>query len=609
MAFLTQIGGSLMSSQFRLCVFFIFSLVVSSMVWGNNPLLEIGFDGDTNEENKVIVIGAGFGSYPEASVSYGDIPTDNGFEGATDGRGMIIHAKPGEGVMVFTQNISTPNCALIRASVRASAPHMTLYLASVDQGESTYVSTLTPNNPASFVGKYNRIADFFVSPSIGLHALLQIINTSETEALTVYVDNFEVLELGEEQIHLSIDDLIAPEKRETLTIPLTHLPTGAKPLEMVYIEPGTFMMGSQSEEVGRDDDEGPQHQVTLTNGFYMGKYEVTQAQWEAVMGSNPSYFSGKPNNPVEQVSWDDCQTFIQILNLLYPEYTFRLPTEAEWEYTCRAGTTTRFYWGEDPNDTQIKDYTWYDSPSGTKEVGGKLPNAWGLYDMSGNVWEWCQDWYGSYGSSSQINPTGPNSGSARINRSGSNSANVVNYRSAYRRPSTVNNRYDNIGFRLVLSLVSEPSDTPFPTPTVTPVPTITPLATSTPIPTSAIPNFPKESEISGNWRGRSIVSSGPNQGFETISVITFHSNKTLEFDDSVFGSVTGTYEYNEQTGRCSCNYSKSGSSPYLGGSYDYKGEVEGSINHNFMFSGKVTETIKAFGRTTITYALIEAIKE
>ncbi|RJP26266.1 MAG: formylglycine-generating enzyme family protein [Candidatus Omnitrophota bacterium] len=230
------------------------------------------------------------------------------------------------------------------------------------------------------------------------------------------------------------------------------LSEGAKPLEMVLIPAGTFMMGSPDNEQDRGPDEGPQHQVTITKPFYMGKYEVTQAQWQAVMGSNPSAFSNKPNHPVEKVSWTDCQTFITKLNGMGLG-TFRLPTEAEWEYACRAGTTTSFYWGEDPNDSQIGHYAWYsgnNTPSGTKEVGLKLPNAWGLLDMWGNAFEWCQDLYGSYPSNSQTDPTGPTGGSSRVVRGGHWFGYARYCRSAYRMSRTPEPDYrDNyIGFRL-----------------------------------------------------------------------------------------------------------------------------------------------------------------
>jgi formylglycine-generating enzyme required for sulfatase activity len=155
-------------------------------------------------------------------------------------------------------------------------------------------------------------------------------------------------------------------------------------MEFVWIPPGSFMMGS---EKGRDDEK-PVHHVTINEGFYMGKYEVTQAQWQAVMGDNPSYFKGCDNCPVENVSWDDAQVFINKLNTQNDGYTYRLPTEAEWEYAARAGTT-----GDYAGDLDAM--AWYEKNSGgeTHSVGSKQANAFGLYDIHGNVWEWVEDWY------------------------------------------------------------------------------------------------------------------------------------------------------------------------------------------------------------------------
>ena len=210
---------------------------------------------------------------------------------------------------------------------------------------------------------------------------------------------------------------------EQITIHLAGTPPAAKELEMVLIQPGTFLMGSPADERGRQPGkEWPQHRVTITKPFYMGQYEVTQAQWEAVMGRNPSYFKGKPNNPVEKVRWEQCRRFIRRLNALGLG-TFRLPTEAEWEYACRAGTTTRFSFGDgmECSDTsarycEIADkYMWWsgnNDPNGTKEVGLKKPNPWGLFDMHGNVHEWCFDrWQKPYQRSDQVDPQGPLSGS------------------------------------------------------------------------------------------------------------------------------------------------------------------------------------------------------
>ena len=187
-------------------------------------------------------------------------------------------------------------------------------------------------------------------------------------------------------------------------------------IEMVKVEAGTFMMGATSEMKHPYHWEKPVHQVTLTNDYYMGKYEVTQALWEVVMGSNPSNFKGD-NLPVEEVSWNDCQEFISKLNSMTGR-KFRLPTEAEWEYAARGGKKSRGYQYSGSNS--ISDVAWYSGNSGrvTHPVGTKHANELGIYDMTGNVWEWCQDWFDSYSSSSQTNPTGADSGSIRVKRGG-----------------------------------------------------------------------------------------------------------------------------------------------------------------------------------------------
>ena len=214
--------------------------------------------------------------------------------------------------------------------------------------------------------------------------------------------------------------------------------------------------------------EGPQHEVTLTQDFYLGKYVVTKRQWEALMGTTP--WSGEwgvldnPNSPAVWVTWDDAQDFITALNAHIADTgqgagTFRLPTEAEWEYACRAGTTTRFYWGDDPDYTQIGDYAWYSGNAWdvgnqyAHVVGLKLPNPFGLYDMSGNVWEWCQDWWGDYPEGPVTDPKGPDSGSLRVHRGGSWSSSPGRCRSAHRYRSTSGLRGRNRGFRLALPAV------------------------------------------------------------------------------------------------------------------------------------------------------------
>lgn len=212
-------------------------------------------------------------------------------------------------------------------------------------------------------------------------------------------------------------------------------------MEFVLIPAGSFMMGADKNL----------HKVNITEAFYMGKYEVTQQQWVAVMGSNPSKFKGR-TNPVETVSWDDAQRFIRKLNSK-EDKKYRLPTEAEWEYACRAGSSTAYYYGDDKN--RLSQYAWYDGNSGEQtRPGGQLkPNAWGLYDMYGNVWEWVQDWYDDkyYSKSPSINPTGPSTGSARIMRGGSWYDGAENCRSALRLVGSPGFRHFVYGFRLVLS--------------------------------------------------------------------------------------------------------------------------------------------------------------
>ena len=220
-------------------------------------------------------------------------------------------------------------------------------------------------------------------------------------------------------------------------------------IDMVRVEAGTFTMGATPEMKDPWDDEKPTHRVTLTNDYYMGKYEVTQALWQAVMGNNPSEFKGG-NLPVENVSWNDCQEFISKLNRITGK-TFRLPTEAEWEYAAHGGKKSRGYQYSGSNN--LSDVAWCTDNSGNKThtVGTKQPNELGIYDMSGNVWEWCQDRYGKYSSSSQVNPTGANSGFCRVYRGGSWRGAVRYCRSSYRGGNTPGSRDNFRGVRLVLS--------------------------------------------------------------------------------------------------------------------------------------------------------------
>ncbi len=244
---------------------------------------------------------------------------------------------------------------------------------------------------------------------------------------------------------------------------------------MVFIPPGTFRMGSPTNEVDRWDGEGPQTDVIISRGFWMGKYEVTQGEYLLVMGSNPSFFNGlRPNwpepgtntdfgvdlrRPVENVSYDDAVAYCakltqqeQAANRIAMNSVYRLPTEAEWEYACRAWTSTPFSYGVDPGYTKLTHYAWFDGNSGgtTHAVGGKLPNPWALHDLHGNVWEWCQTWFGSLPGEIAIDPQGPATGSFRVIRGGGWDYLGGGCRSAGRNAGTPVGAYGGLGFRVVL---------------------------------------------------------------------------------------------------------------------------------------------------------------
>ena len=224
------------------------------------------------------------------------------------------------------------------------------------------------------------------------------------------------------------------------------LPGGAK-MELIWCDPGTFTMGSPASEVGRFEDE-LQHKVVLTKGFWLGKYEVTQAQWKSVMGNNPSKFNGD-NHPVDTVSWTDCQRFIRNVNAKL-DIAMRLPTEAEWEYACRAGSD-----GAVSGNGVLGDMAWYEVNSShqTHDVGSNKPNAWGFYDMHGNVLEWCQDWFlqSDTTAAEAIDPMGPVTGSFKMMRGGCWFYYARDCRSAYRLKRDPDLRNSIYGFRVACS--------------------------------------------------------------------------------------------------------------------------------------------------------------
>jgi formylglycine-generating enzyme required for sulfatase activity len=231
--------------------------------------------------------------------------------------------------------------------------------------------------------------------------------------------------------------------------------SGSARLEMILIPAGEFQMGSPNSDLDAHSGERPQHRVRITRPFYLGKYLVTQQQWAAVMGTNPSRFKW-PRNPVEQISWDDCREFLRKLNSRSDGHPgrFDLPSEAQWEYACRAGTKTKFCFGDDLS--RLGQYAWYDANSGgkTHPVGEKKPNVWGLYDMHGNVWEWCHDCYddGYFAKSPIDDPAGITASSFRIIRGGGWYYSAKECRSANRFLSGPEYRYHVLGMRAALIL-------------------------------------------------------------------------------------------------------------------------------------------------------------
>jgi len=261
--------------------------------------------------------------------------------------------------------------------------------------------------------------------------------------------------LREAQQHLAKDkrELEEERQRPKVTKPRAQPQVAGKAwrnsigMEFVLIPTGTFQMGANDQDVYNDAQ--PVHQVRISKPFYLGKYEVTQEQWRTIMGNNPSRFKGAPRLPVENVSWEEVQEFIRQLNAKEGGWKYRLPTEAEWEYAGRAGTTTAYSFGDDAH--QVGEYAWHgeNSSGKTHPVGQKKPNPWGLYDMHGNVWEWVQDWYGPYTAGAAVDPAGPSSGSHRVYRGGSWGHSAKGCRSAFRSNLPPGLRYAYLGFRLL----------------------------------------------------------------------------------------------------------------------------------------------------------------
>ena len=242
--------------------------------------------------------------------------------------------------------------------------------------------------------------------------------------------------------------------RPSPSLPPTRTFTvGGVSFTMLLVKHGSFMMGATPEQGiddDADDDEQPIHKVTISRDFYLGQSQVTQALWQAVMGNNPSLFKGDTDLPVESISWDDCQKFLQKLNNQVGDGTFSLPTEAEWEFAARGGNMSKHYKYAGSDD--LDEVAWWDENSGSKTqpVAQKKPNELGLYDMSCNVWEWCADWYADYPSTAVTDPTGPQQGDSHVLRGGCyDDFNARGLRVSYRRRYYTGFGIYFCGFRLL----------------------------------------------------------------------------------------------------------------------------------------------------------------
>ncbi len=258
---------------------------------------------------------------------------------------------------------------------------------------------------------------------------------------------------------VSWTDQTAPADSRLYHASIAPLSPASNATHWVWIPPGTFLMGSPLSEYDSSTNENPQAFVTLSRGYWMQRYEVSQAEYLSVMNTNPSYWADHPNRPVEHVSWHDATNYCGQLTLrerlagrVPTGYEYRLPTEAEWEFAARSGSSAAFFFGEDPSYAVLPDYAWIlaNGDGTTHDVGTKLPNAWGLYDMAGNLWEWVYDWYGPYTGNPVMDPTGPSSGAHKVMRGGSYRFPGGDARSASRTFNPADFAADGIGFRPVL---------------------------------------------------------------------------------------------------------------------------------------------------------------
>ena len=387
---------------------------------------------------------------PNPEPIYGTLDVNSSPMGATiviDGRNCGTTPKVLYDVLIGSHELrlEKSGCATVTKTITLDETNLLAVNEKLPTGREISISTDRQGDQLYADGNYLGASPLTATLSFGTHNIKAVRDSKAVEKTITVAQTG-----GDSSVRLTFE-----LKNKTFTV-------NGVSFEMVAVKGGTFTMGGTSEQ-GSDaeSDDKPTHSVTLSD-YYIGKFEVTQELWEAVMGSNPSYDGGWTNEygvgknyPAYRVSWKDCQKFIKKLNKLCAKQlngkNFRLPTEAEWEYAARGGNKSKGYKYSGSNS--IGDVAWYWDNSGRKThaVGTKSPNELGIYDMSGNVWEWCQDWYGSYGSGSQTNPQGPWSGSCRVYRGGSWNFNAPGCRVSYRRNSAPDNRCYYLGFRLVVS--------------------------------------------------------------------------------------------------------------------------------------------------------------
>jgi formylglycine-generating enzyme required for sulfatase activity/photosystem II stability/assembly factor-like uncharacterized protein len=417
-----------------------------------------------------VVNGGGIYTSANSGVTWTEqtsAPTSAGWQSvasSSDGTHLVavveyggIYTSANSGVTWTEQTVAPTSANWISVTTSSDGTHLT----AIVQYGGIYTSTTTVSGAAGTSDQFQYLGNGLWQPLPPTAGYLSN-NGSTVQSLSNLVIN------GESGVTLSGTfsgnggGLTNLNAAQLTGFSQTTPPANGYPiLNMVWIVPGTFIMGAPTSDPDYHSDEA-QHVVSLTNGFWMGQHPVTQGEYLAVIGSNPSFFTGDLSRPVEQVSWFNATNFCNTLTQneqsagrLPAAWVYRLPTEAEWEYCCRALTTSRYYFGNDPGDgTSLTNYAWYSANSGntTKPVGQLLPNAWGLVDMAGNVFEWCQDWYGTYPTANvSYNPPGPATGSYRVLRGGGWDDPAVFCRSAGRisdYPTSVDYDY---GFRVVLA--------------------------------------------------------------------------------------------------------------------------------------------------------------